>query len=53
VAVEHGWNRVEFLEHTCLKAGLDPDAWKQGARIEAFSAQVLAERMEAGRTDGG
>jgi hypothetical protein len=29
VAVEWGWNREQFLEHTCNKAGLHPDAWKE------------------------
>jgi uncharacterized protein len=44
VAVEHGWDRVTFLNHTCLKAGLPPGAWKEGARIAAFEALVFGER---------
>src|ERR1700690_3735564 len=28
VAVEHNWDRVTFLEQTCRKAGLPPDAWQ-------------------------
>jgi AmmeMemoRadiSam system protein A len=47
VAVECKWNREEFLEATCLKAGLPVDAWREGARIQAFTAQVLKE--DAGR----
>jgi AmmeMemoRadiSam system protein A len=43
VAVEWNWDRKRFLEETCLKAGLPPDAWQQGARIQAFTAQVLKE----------
>ncbi len=43
VAVGQGWNVSTFLEETCLKAGLPPDAWTQGAMVEAFSAQVFAE----------
>jgi len=43
VAVEWGWNREEFLENTCLKAGLPPQAWNQGAKIEVFSAEVFSE----------
>jgi AmmeMemoRadiSam system protein A len=43
VAVEWKWDRQRFLEETCLKAGLPPHAWKHGARIQAFSAQVFAE----------
>jgi AmmeMemoRadiSam system protein A len=43
VASEYGWDREEFLEHTCEKAGLPGDAWKQGATIQIFSAQVFGE----------
>ena len=28
VAVEYKWDAKTFLEQTCLKAGLDKDAWK-------------------------
>jgi AmmeMemoRadiSam system protein A len=44
VAVEQEWNVTTFLEETCRKAGLSPDAWTQGAIVEAFSAQVFSER---------
>jgi uncharacterized protein len=43
VPVEHGWDRVTFLEQTCRKAGLPPDAWKAGATVEAFNAEVFGE----------
>src|SRR2546425_11669628 len=43
VAVEQGWDVETFLEETCLKAGLPPDARKRGATVEAFSAQVFSE----------
>ena len=43
VASEYGWDASEFLEHTCHKAGLPPDAWRKGAHIQAFSAQVFGE----------
>jgi AmmeMemoRadiSam system protein A len=43
VSVEHGWDRVTFLEQTCRKAGLPPDAWQQGANIEAFAAEVFGD----------
>ena len=43
VAVEWNWDREQFLEETCLKAGLPPQAWQYGARIQAFTAQVLQE----------
>lgn len=45
VATEYGWDRDTFLEHTCLKAGLPPDAWKQeDTKIEIFDAQVFGEK---------
>ena len=44
VATENGWNRETFLAHTCIKAGIDPDAWKDPAtRIELFTAEVFGE----------
>ena len=43
VPVEHGWDRVTFLEQTCRKAGLPLDAWKSGAKIEAFTAEVFGD----------
>jgi AmmeMemoRadiSam system protein A len=43
VPVEHGWDRETYLRHGCLKAGLGPDEWKKGARIEVFTAQVFSE----------
>jgi uncharacterized protein len=44
VATEHGWNRDTFLEETCRKAGLPRDAWRHGASIEAFSAEVFGDQ---------
>jgi AmmeMemoRadiSam system protein A len=44
VAVEHQWDRETFLEQTCHKAGLPPDAWQKGASILAFSAEVFGEK---------
>jgi len=43
VSVEHAWDRVTFLEQTCRKAGLPPDAWQKGATIEAFTAEVFGD----------
>ncbi len=42
VAVEYGWDRDTFLSQTCLKAGLRPDDWKEGADLYVFSAQIVA-----------
>jgi AmmeMemoRadiSam system protein A len=44
VPTEHGWDRDTFLDHTCLKAGLAEDAWRRGARIFVFEAEVFGER---------
>lgn len=41
VAVEHRLDRDQFLNLTCRKAGLPSDAWKQGAVIKVFSAQIF------------
>ncbi|HEX3741900.1 MAG TPA: AmmeMemoRadiSam system protein A [Terriglobales bacterium] len=43
VPVENAWSREVFLEQTCMKAGLAPDAWRGGAHIEAFTAEVFAD----------
>ncbi len=43
VPVEHGWDRVTFLEQTCRKAGLLPDACKAGALLESFTAEVFGD----------
>jgi uncharacterized protein len=44
VPVEHEWDRMTFLEQTCYKAGLPPDAWQRGAMIEGFTAEVFGEK---------
>lgn len=43
VATEEGWDRLTFLQHTCLKAGLPTDAWREGADILVFTADVFGE----------
>jgi len=43
VATEWGWSRETFLEHTCVKAGLPKDAWKdEKTEIYIFSADVFS-----------
>ena len=42
VPVEHGWDRLTFLEQTCHKAGLPIDAWRS-ATLEAFTAEVFGD----------
>jgi uncharacterized protein len=44
VATEQRWDRETFLSHTCLKAGLRPDAWRTGAKIFSFQAEVFSEK---------
>lgn len=45
VATQMGWDAETFLSHTCRKAGLPMDAWRQpgGVHIQEFSAQVFSE----------
>lgn len=43
VATKYGWSREKFLGETCLKAGLPSDAWRHGARLQVFTAQIFAE----------
>jgi uncharacterized protein len=45
VPSEHGWDRLRFLAHTCLKAGLPADAWQNGASVFRFEAEVFGERV--------
>ncbi len=44
VAVEHGWDRLTLLRETCRKAGLEDDAWRHGAVVEAFTAEVFGDQ---------
>ena len=43
VPVELGWDRDTFLDQTCLKAGMQPDCWRDPrTTIERFSAIVFS-----------
>ena len=42
VPVEWNWNREEYLEQLCVKAGLPKGSWKS-AQLKAFQAQVFSE----------
>jgi AmmeMemoRadiSam system protein A len=45
VATEQGYDRITFLQQTCRKAFLPPDAWQDSDTIiEIFSAQVFGEK---------
>ena len=41
---EWGWDREEFLDHTCLKAGLPKGTWRsENCTLYAFTAEVFGE----------
>jgi len=49
VPVEQGWDKEEFLSHTCMKAGLTPDAWyDKDTKIFRFSGQIFTETSPGG-----
>ena len=48
VATEQQWDRETFVSHACLKAALPRDAWRRGAPVLVFEAQVFGERDVAG-----
>lgn len=48
VPVEQGWNLQQYLEGICRKAFLPPDAWKKGAKLYVFTAQVFGEKPRHG-----
>ncbi|MBI4800102.1 MAG: AmmeMemoRadiSam system protein B [Desulfarculus sp.] len=42
VPVEQGWDRRQYLEGICRKAGLPQGAWREpGVRLQCFQAQVF------------
>lgn len=43
VAPENDMDEIDFLSHTCLKAGLEPDAWLMGAEVYSFEGQIFSE----------
>jgi len=49
VPVEYGWNVEEFLQHTCEKAGLARDTWKnENVKIEKFEGIIFKEETPNG-----
>ena len=45
VATEQKWDREKFLQHTCMKAGLPTNAWKdEDIEIYKFSAIIFGEK---------
>jgi len=52
VATKYNWTVKEFLEHTCLKAGLSKNEWKDPqAKIEIFTADVFSENELGGKNN--
>lgn len=43
VATEWSWTAEQFLRQTCIKAGLPADAWRCGADVFRFAAEVFGE----------
>ena len=49
VPVEYNWNVEEFLQHTCEKAGLSRDTWKnESVKIEKFEGIIFKEETPNG-----
>ena len=52
VPVEHGWNEEQFLDHTCLKAGLTPDTWRRGdCSVKRFQGYIFGEKEPGGEVE--
>ncbi len=48
VATEYGWDKYQFLSHTCMKAGLPHDEWRtDDIELSRFSSFVFGEGMLA------
>jgi AmmeMemoRadiSam system protein A len=45
VASERNWTAATFLAETCHKAGLPRDAWKAGASVWRFEAEIFGEHF--------
>jgi uncharacterized protein len=49
VPVEQEWDTEEYLSHTCMKAGLPPDAWFDvHTKISKFQGQIFTETKPHG-----
>ena len=49
VAPENNFSVVEFLNHTCMKAALPPDAWLNDAEVYWFEGQIFKESAPRGK----
>jgi len=49
VPIEWEWDTKEFLEHTCNKAGLPKDAWRdKRTEFMSFQAEIFGEKQPRG-----
>lgn len=48
VAAEQGWDRETFLDFACRKARLAADAWRRGAELHVFTAEIFGEAEPPG-----
>ena len=45
VPTEYGWSSREFLDQTCVKAGLPPGCWKRSdVAVQTFEGQIFEEK---------
>lgn len=50
VPIDYSWTAKDFIEHTCLKAGLSEHAWQeQGTRVYRFSGELFREESPGGK----
>jgi AmmeMemoRadiSam system protein A len=47
VATERQWTAEQFLRQTCIKAGLDAEAYRHGATVYRFEAEVFGVESPA------
>lgn len=50
VPTEYGWDAEEFLQHTCEKAGINKDSWKESStKISRFEGVIFKEESPNGK----
>ena len=49
VPIEYNWTEKEFLEHTCEKAGLPRDYWRDSStEVQKFEGIIFKEEIPNG-----
>jgi uncharacterized protein (TIGR00296 family) len=52
VPMENGWSEYDYLDRTCRKAGLAPDAWEdEDTMVTLFEGEVFRERSPDGEIE--